>query len=296
MFSTAALLKKSLFLLSLIAGAAAQAQTATEGANTPTFDRQWDKPVDVYECNKPGVLALTFDDGPHPEGTTALLDVLRRYNVRVTFFVVGQNAERYPQLIKRMWDEGHQIASHTYDHQSLISLTDDQVAQEITRTNDIIRNITGGASPRYLRPPFGDVDQRVHQIAQQQNMVIALWNLDTKDWANPAQTLDGFRTILNPQYTKGFVSLQHDINVQGMTFVDDAIDFALRGGFTFDTMAGCNAQEAYQQGSPAQPVPQPQPQQQGGQPQQPQLPGGIQLPANLPANFPANLPANLPAT
>lgn len=121
-----------------------------------------------------GMIALTFDDGPHGEYTKNILDLLRKENVKATFFVVGREAERYPGLLKRMAEEGHEVANHSYAHDKNAGLAD------IDKAEHAIRNIVGSSS-RLFRPPWGKITpgKMFHMIAKGMKMV--LWSFDSRD-------------------------------------------------------------------------------------------------------------------
>jgi peptidoglycan-N-acetylglucosamine deacetylase len=125
---------------------------------------------------------LTFDDGPHPINTPRLLDDLKQFGVLATFFVKGKNLES-PQgrmLLERIAWEGHQIGNHTYSHRHLTELTEQEIRNEILKTETLIGNADGGI--KVFRPPFGDHDSRVDQIVEELGYRLVLWNVDTFDW------------------------------------------------------------------------------------------------------------------
>jgi peptidoglycan/xylan/chitin deacetylase (PgdA/CDA1 family) len=125
---------------------------------------------------------LTFDDGPHPINTSKLLDELKQTGVRATFFVIGKNLEtpRGKELMQRAAAEGHQIGNHTYSHPHLTELSQNQIREEILKTESLI----GGASKRVklFRPPHGEHNALVDQVAQELGYTLVLWNVDTRDW------------------------------------------------------------------------------------------------------------------
>ena len=107
------------------------------------------------------VLALTFDDGPSPKTTPRVLDMLKSYGIVATFCVIGSKAERYPDLVKRMVEEGHSVAMHSYHHQRLFAWqSPSRIARDIERCRELIEAITG-STPRWFRPPIGHVSPRV---------------------------------------------------------------------------------------------------------------------------------------
>jgi peptidoglycan/xylan/chitin deacetylase (PgdA/CDA1 family) len=112
------------------------------------------RPNDVFTCPTRGHWALTFDDGPAP-WTSALLDYLAAKDIRATFFVVGSRVREYPQILLRIFQEGHQIGIHTWSHRALTTQTTEQVVAELEYSILAIEQIIG-TRPVYMRPPFGD--------------------------------------------------------------------------------------------------------------------------------------------
>ncbi len=132
----------------------------------------------------PGNVALTFDDGPHPQWTPQILDVLDFVGVPATFFVVGDEVERYPELVAEMQRRGHSVQNHSATHPDLTTLSDAAVRQELRSTTDAI--VAAGAdAPVCLRPPYGSYDQRITSLAEAEGLEMLLWDVDTRDWAQP---------------------------------------------------------------------------------------------------------------
>ena len=127
------------------------------------------------ESNLKKKIALTFDDGPHPEYTPMLLDGLKEREVSAAFFLMGKNAEKYPEIVERMHKEGHTIGNHSYSHVQLSSLEDLEACKEITKANKVVESITG-KEPDYIRPPFGSWNPDLDCIT---NMIVVLWDVDT---------------------------------------------------------------------------------------------------------------------
>ena len=127
------------------------------------------------------VIALTFDDGPHPKTTDKILDLLAEYGAKATFFVIGQNVALYGKATARAAREGHEIGNHTYTHPSASSVDDALMAEEILRTEEIVRK-TAGTECHIFRPPGGDCADQVCRAATSQGLSIVLWNIDTRDW------------------------------------------------------------------------------------------------------------------
>jgi peptidoglycan-N-acetylglucosamine deacetylase len=125
---------------------------------------------------------LTFDDGPHLVNTPRLLDVLERFGVSATFFVTGRNlgTPQAQDLLARMVSEGHQIGNHTYSHRHLTKLSEQEIREEILKTEILIGDSNRGI--KVFRPPFGDHDSRVDRIVRKLGYRLVLWNVDTLDW------------------------------------------------------------------------------------------------------------------
>lgn len=128
--------------------------------------------VSIEEKKK---IAITFDDGPSDKYTEKLLDELKKRNVKATFFVVGENAANNREIILRMNNEGHLIGNHTYSHINLGTASNCDAMDEIQKTNEIIKEITG-KDIEYIRPPFGEYKDR---YVERENMIVVLWDIDT---------------------------------------------------------------------------------------------------------------------
>lgn len=130
------------------------------------------------------VVALTFDDGPQGKHTEQILKLLNQYDAKGTFFIVGRQAEKYPQVIRQMFEDGHEIANHTYSHPKTKSVQ--KVMSEIEQANKSIYGITGFV-PNLFRPVEGNyTDEMVDQVARAgYKLVMWSWHLDTEDWKNP---------------------------------------------------------------------------------------------------------------
>jgi len=148
------------------------------------------QPTAATAAPKP-VVYFTFDDGPDASVTGRILDILDRYNARATFFVTGSRVPTYPSVARRIVDDGHAIANHSWSHPVLTSLSDAAVRSQFVSTNDVVARITG-ARPTCYRPPYGAVNARIHNIAVQSGLPNAqwtaagshygLWDVDTQDW------------------------------------------------------------------------------------------------------------------
>jgi peptidoglycan/xylan/chitin deacetylase (PgdA/CDA1 family) len=131
---------------------------------------------------RPGELALTFDDGPNPAWTPQLLDLLAEHNVHATFFLVGKFVKSERDLTRRIFTAGHLIGNHTWSHPDLSRSRAANILDELTRTNDLLLDITGQAT-RFFRPPFGARRPYVLTLARQLGLVPVTWNAMTADWS-----------------------------------------------------------------------------------------------------------------
>lgn len=156
---------------------------------------------------KGNIVYLTFDDGPSSKFTPQVLDILKKENVKATFFVLGKFAEKYPSIVKREYDEGHTIGNHTYSHISGYAADEDEIISELSRTDDIVKRITG-SSPKYFRPPFGFFNYRFFIIAEGLDYRTVLWTIDVADWTKIKANEIEYRLI--SKVKGGYIVLLHD--------------------------------------------------------------------------------------
>ena len=150
------------------------------------------------------LIAITFDDGPGAY-TAMLLDELAARDVKATFFVSGYRAKGYPETLGRIVAEGHQLASHTQNHENLNTLSSSKIASEISQTQELI-TAAGGDNPAYIRPPYGNANQTVRNAVQ---VPLINWSVDPEDWKyHNADTV--CRNIVSGSYD-GAIILVHEI-------------------------------------------------------------------------------------
>ncbi len=153
------------------------------------------------------VVALTFDDGPYLPYTAQILDVLQEYQVTATFFIIGQNAAKHPQLIDRILAEGHQLGNHTWQHLDLLKVDREVIEQEVDRTTRLIKRLTG-QQPIAVRPPHGFRDPLVMDVMAQKGLQVVEWSVLARDWTNPGVDVIVRRIVHN--VTSGSIILLHD--------------------------------------------------------------------------------------
>ncbi|ORX98793.1 glycoside hydrolase/deacetylase [Basidiobolus meristosporus CBS 931.73] len=202
------------------------------------------EPGQVIEtCSKAGTFAVTFDDGPS-QYTGRLLDDLKARKVKVTFFIVGQMLENDQgrQFLKRAYDEGHHIASHTYTHISLAKSTISAIRSEMQKTSDAIFKVIG-KRPQYMRPPYGEYNAQSLALMKEMGYKVIYWNVDTLDWQtmNSQKTLDVYKKTLAKANLKNdrFISLQHDIQPSTIQAAGGILDAVIKSGFKITTVADC---------------------------------------------------------
>lgn len=181
------------------------------------------------------VLAMTFDDGPHPTNTPRLLDILRSRNVKATFYVTGQNARKYPAILRRMIAEGHEIGNHTLTHGRITSMSQSQVRSEINACHQAVKSATG-VTPRSFRPPYGATSDSLKSwIKAEYGMPSILWSVDPEDWKKPGISAVTSRLVNGAQ--PGGVLLLHDIHSASIDATPGTLDQLKSRGFRFVTVS-----------------------------------------------------------
>ncbi len=151
------------------------------------------------------MVALTFDDGPHPKYTAEIVEALKKNDARATFFVLGSRAEKYKSTINTIVKNGNEIGNHTYSHRELTRLKKPEIQSEIKKTSDILEAITGKA-PFLTRPTYGSVNENVKTCA---GSPLILWSVDTLDWKRRDKEKIVQRTLNTVK--DGDIILMHDI-------------------------------------------------------------------------------------
>jgi peptidoglycan/xylan/chitin deacetylase (PgdA/CDA1 family) len=126
-------------------------------------------------------LFLTFDDGPHPIGTPMILDCLKEHHVPATFFMLGENMARYPEIVRRIHQEGHTIGIHGYRHQSVLFQKYTVIREQIEKTQNLVQTLSG-KSTQFFRPPYGRFGWNAFKIVRQLGLKIVLWDIFPQDY------------------------------------------------------------------------------------------------------------------
>jgi len=181
------------------------------------------------------VVAMTFDDGPHPSNTPRLLDMLRERGLKATFYVIGNRVVQYPQIARRIAEEGHEIGNHTWSHPFLDRLSDRAVTTEIDQTTNAIFQVTG-RPPVTFRPPYGAFTRRQRTgLHDARSLPTILWSVDPQDWRRPGASVVANRILRDTR--QGGIVLSHDIHRPTIDAMPQTLDGLSAQGYTFVTVS-----------------------------------------------------------
>jgi polysaccharide deacetylase family sporulation protein PdaB len=222
----------------LLAGSAHGGLSAAPKKGRPYYEKRGEVVWEVPTEEK--VIALTFDDGPDPEDTPHILDLLQQYGAKATFFVIGEKVERYPELIKREAAEGHELANHTYKHTYFNGpIKESTMRDELLRAEEAILKISG-QKPHSFRPPGGYYNELLVQTAKKEGYMVVMWSwhINTMDWNTPGVDKITSKVLNNTR--NGDIVLFHDY-VEGKTQTIEALERILpelqRRGYRFVTIS-----------------------------------------------------------
>ena len=187
--------------------------------------------VSIYGIDpKIPAVALTYDDGPHPTVTHDILDVLEKYDARATFFVVGSRVPEYPDCVKRAAEIGCEIGNHTHNHKILTSATNSQITAEISKTNSLVKNITGKA-PEIARAPGGSFNNRVKETV---DMPLIQWSVDTLDWKH--RNANSVISSVKSSTRDGSIILMHDLYTSTAQATETIVPWLISEGYQLVTV------------------------------------------------------------
>jgi peptidoglycan/xylan/chitin deacetylase (PgdA/CDA1 family) len=216
-------------------------QPATGLAGTPTpvptpARLGGSKKLSYSSCHvEAPVLAITFDDGPSQKLTPQLLDILKARGIKATFYVLGKNATAYPDILKRMVAEGHEIGNHSFNHLAFPKIGAVKVAEEVNQTNAAIQQATG-IRPTTLRPPYGATNPTItKRLNDEFGLTVAMWSVDPLDWKvrNAAHVTSEITKHAAP----GAIILAHDIHPTTVEAMPATLDALLAKGYKFVTVS-----------------------------------------------------------
>lgn len=175
------------------------------------------------------MIALTFDDGPN-YNTSKIIDVLNKYDIKATFFVLGNRAINNKDILKKMVDSGMEIGNHTYNHLLLTKYDENKIRSEIEDTSEVIYNATK-KRPKLLRPSYGSVNNKIKKVA---NMPIIIWDIDTLDWKYHNSKRITSRVV--NKVRDGDIILMHDIYSASLNALSNIIPILQDNGYEFVTI------------------------------------------------------------
>ena len=202
--------------------------TACVGASLPERAAAADSPAEVENIK---YVALTFDDGPSPRCTPQLLDGLKERGVHATFFVVGCQVVKDPDIVTRMAAEGHQVGNHSYDHKELDKLSAQEAAQDMRKNDQLLQELLGEGD-YWVRPPYGLLSEEESSAL---TVPIINWSVDTEDWKSKdaGKILD----IIYRDTGDGDIILLHDRYLNSVSAALQAVDHLQQQGYRFVTVA-----------------------------------------------------------
>jgi peptidoglycan/xylan/chitin deacetylase (PgdA/CDA1 family) len=202
-------------------------------------------------------IAMTFDDGPSAELTPKLLDILKERGIKATFFVVGQNAAEYPDILRRMASEGHEVANHSWSHPALTKLGADGVRRQMENTSEAIARATG-RRPVLMRPPYGATNASLNKrLAEEYGLKVVLWSVDPLDWKY--RNSNRVQNYIIENAHPGAIILSHDIHATTVAAMPGTLDALLAKGYKFVTVSELIAMEVPVQLAKKEPVSSPSP-------------------------------------
>ncbi|MGE4486167.1 MAG: polysaccharide deacetylase family protein [Oscillospiraceae bacterium] len=181
----------------------------------------------VQRDNK--AVSLTFDAAWGNEDTQNLIDILGKYNIKATFFVVGDWVEKYPESVKALSDAGHEVMNHSDNHAHFASLTSDQIKDNVSACNDKIEAVTG-VCPTLFRAPYGEYDDNVIATLDGMNMHTIQWDVDSLDWKDLSAT-DIYNRV-TPRVQPGSIILFHNAALHTPEALPSIIEYLISEGYT----------------------------------------------------------------
>jgi len=183
-----------------------------------------------YEKKNRKVVALTFDDGPNPTTTNQALDILSKYGIKATFFVLGKNVSGNEEILKRMKADGHVIGNHSWSHPVLSKLSLDEAKKQITDTEDALTKVLGSSS-KLMRPPYGAITD---DIRNSLDLSFIMWDVDSLDWKSKNEA--AILTEIQREVKNGSIILMHDIHAETVNALPKVIDYLKGQGYDFVTI------------------------------------------------------------
>lgn len=215
-----------------------------EGEDTSINEGTIDSKDDIVEGDGPmKPFALTFDDGPDAKWTFQILDILKEYGVTATFFVTGLQVEKFPEVLERIYAEGHAIGNHTFGHEDLTKLTASQIKQTIEKNDSAIFEVLQQKSTSF-RAPYGAMNKSVRQVLDELDVKHTGWTVDTKDWMKNI-TSQSIVDNVKENAAPGGIVLQHSLGgdhiMETVKALPEIIEYLQEQGYTFVTVDELNS-------------------------------------------------------
>ncbi|SHG43826.1 polysaccharide deacetylase family protein [Ornithinibacillus halophilus] len=197
-------------------------------------EKSSEKEESIVEINnEEKYVALTFDDGPTPDFTPQILEILKNYDAKATFFMLGVQVKQHPQIVQQVADADHEIGNHTQNHVDLTKISSGEIREELTKSNQQIKEASGDA-PSLIRPPFGVYNNNLEQIASENNTSIIMWSVDTRDWErNPSYVVD----TVKKKVKSGSIVLMHDTKHTTVEALPEVMNYLKKNGYQFVTVS-----------------------------------------------------------
>ncbi len=232
-------------LATALTGAAPAPAPATSAIPAPVLSVPADVPapapagtpkITLSQCHVDGpYVAMTFDDGPHGANTPRLLEMLKQRKIHATFFLVGQCVAEYPDIVKKIVAEGHEIANHSWSHPQLSAMSESAVRDQLQKTHDAIIAACG-VTPKIMRPPYGAFTARQRAWAHGEwGYKCILWDVDPLDWK--VRNAEHVKNEILKAAVPGSIILSHDIHKTTVDAMPETLDALLAKGFKFVTVS-----------------------------------------------------------
>jgi peptidoglycan/xylan/chitin deacetylase (PgdA/CDA1 family) len=183
-------------------------------------------------------VCLTFDDGPHPTYTPKFIDFLKSKNVKATFFLIGPEVKKSPDLARELHENGFELGNHTMTHPNfkLAKFTPDKIFEELNDTSEIIKQYSGQKEVTLMRPPYGYAPKKVRDQTDKLGLKIITWSIDTDDWSNKT-TADEMTSNIMKNLKDGSIILMHDRFEKSLETTERVVDLIRAEGYTFVTVS-----------------------------------------------------------
>jgi len=195
--------------------------------------------VDCYEKKA----AITFDCAWGADDIPDILNTLKKENIKATFFLVGQWAEKYPETVKMIFDDGHDIGNHSYSHFRMGTLGEEKIKEEIIKCSETIKNITG-SSIDLFRAPYGDYNNTVIRTAKKLGYFTIQWDVDSLDW-KPGISKEEIMTRINNKIQPGSIILFHNDTPQTAKILPEIINTLKGQGYSFEPVSNLIMRQNY---------------------------------------------------